>query len=167
MAQQLESGAARVVHHEEGNPIGSAEVARADELAVALEIGEADQMRSQHLDEPRGAAAVLDIRPAGLADGCQVEAVARGDEARFVRRKRVGLGCMLHDLVLPEVFVLGLLHGGREHELQVYVGHGLIFRGAHVNAERDAQVRKCRVRLRRAGSSSWSDLDKCQQLLSR
>jgi hypothetical protein len=26
--------------------------------------------------------------------------------------------------VLPEVFVLGLLHGGREHQLHVFVGHG-------------------------------------------
>jgi hypothetical protein len=24
----------------------------------------------------------------------------------------------------PEVFVLSLLHGGREHELHVFVGHG-------------------------------------------
>jgi hypothetical protein len=27
-------------------------------------------------------------------------------------------------LMSPEIFVLGLLHGGREHELHVFVGHG-------------------------------------------
>ena len=41
---------------------------------------------------------------------------ARGDEANFVGRERVGLGCILHDLVFPEVFVLSLLYAGREHE---------------------------------------------------
>jgi hypothetical protein len=29
--------------------------------------------------------------------------------------------------VLPEIFVLGLLHGGREHELHVFVCHGVFF----------------------------------------
>ena len=38
-----------IVHHEEGDPIGSAQVARADELTVALEISETDQVRSQNL----------------------------------------------------------------------------------------------------------------------
>jgi hypothetical protein len=51
--EQLEPGAERVVHHEEGNPIGGVEVARADKLAVALEISEADKIRSQHPYEPR------------------------------------------------------------------------------------------------------------------
>jgi hypothetical protein len=126
-AEQLEPGAARVVHHEEGNPIGDGEVARANKLAVALEIREADQIRSQNLYEPRRTAAVLHVGPACLAYGRQVEAVARGDEANFVRRERVGLGCILHDLVFPEVFVLSPLHSGREHELHVFVSHGVFF----------------------------------------
>jgi hypothetical protein len=42
VAKQLEPGAAWVVHHEEGNPIGDVEIACADKLAVALEIREAD-----------------------------------------------------------------------------------------------------------------------------
>jgi hypothetical protein len=36
VTEQLEPGAVRVVHQEEGNPIGDVEIARADQLAVAL-----------------------------------------------------------------------------------------------------------------------------------
>ncbi len=125
--EQLEPGAVRVVHHEEGDPIGDVKVARADELAVALEIREADQIRSKHLYEPRWTSAVLHIGPAGLADGRHVEAVARVNEVSLATRKQVSLGCVLHHLVLSEVFVLGLLHGGREHELHVFVGHSFYF----------------------------------------
>jgi hypothetical protein len=36
VTEQLEPRAVRVVHQEEGNPIGDVEIARADQLAVAL-----------------------------------------------------------------------------------------------------------------------------------
>ena len=127
VAEQLEPGAVRVVHHEEGHPIGDVKVARADKLAVAFEIREADKVRSQHLYESRWTSAVLHVGPACLAYGRHVEAVARGNEVSFATRERVGLGCILHDLVLSEVFVLGLLHGGREHELHVFVSHSVYF----------------------------------------
>jgi hypothetical protein len=45
---------------------------------------------------------VLDVRPACLTYGCHVEAVARDDETNLVKRARVGLGCILHDLVFPD-----------------------------------------------------------------
>ena len=91
---------------------------------LPFEIREADKIRSQHLDEPRRTSAVLHVGPARLAYGRHVEGIARGDEAGFVRRECVGLRCILQDLVLPEVFVLGALHRGREHELHVSVSHG-------------------------------------------
>src|SRR5271166_1715754 len=127
VAKQLEPGAVRVVHHEEGDPIGGIEVARADKLAVAFEIREADKVRSQHLYESRRTSAVLHVGPARLAYGRHVEAVARGNEVSFVTRERVGLGCVLHDLVLSEIFVLGLLHSGRERELHEFVSHSVYF----------------------------------------
>src|SRR5271165_168240 len=127
VAKQLEPGAVRVVHHEEGDPIGGIEVARADKLAVAFEIREADKVRSQHFYESRWTSAVLHVGPARLAYGRHVEAVARGNEVSFATRERVGLGCMLHNLVLSEVFVLGLLHSGRERELHEFVSHGVYF----------------------------------------
>ena len=70
---------------------------------------------------------MLQVGPASLTDGRHVETVARGDELDFVRRERVGLGRILYDLVLPEVFVLGLLHGRREDDLHVFCGHGVCF----------------------------------------
>src|SRR5271157_1642272 len=127
VAKQLEPGAVRVVHHEEGDPIGGIEVARADKLAVAFEIREADKVRSQHFYESRWTSAVLHVGPARLAYGRHVEAVARGDEVSFATRERVGLGCMLHSLVLSEVFVLGVLHSGRERELHEFVSHSVYF----------------------------------------
>jgi len=127
VAKQLEPGAVRVVHHEEGDPIGDIKVARADKLAITFEIREADKIRSQHLYESRWTSAVLQVGPARLAYGRHVEAVARSNEVSFTMRERVGLGGILHDLVLSEVFVLGLLHSGREHELHEFVGHGVYF----------------------------------------
>ena len=98
-----------------------------DKLTVALEISEADEIRSEHLCEPKWTSAVLHVGPPCLAYRCHIEAVARGDEVSFVGRERVGLGCVLHDLMLPEVFVLGLLDGRREHELHIFAGHGVYF----------------------------------------
>jgi hypothetical protein len=127
MAEQFEPCAVRVFHHKEGHPIGNADVARADQLAVTLEICEANEIRSQHLYETRWPAAVLDVRPACLADGRHVEAVARDDETNFVKRECVGLECILRSLVFAEVSVLRPLHSGREQELQVFVRHGVFF----------------------------------------
>ena len=47
VAQQFEPAAVRVVHHEKGDPISSAEIAGADQLAIALEIREANEIRPQ------------------------------------------------------------------------------------------------------------------------
>src|SRR5208282_6202080 len=94
VAKQLEPGAVRVVHHEEGHPIGGVEVARADKLAIAFEIREADKIRSQHFYESKWTSPVLQVGPACLAYGRHVEAVARGNEVSFATRKRVGLRCI-------------------------------------------------------------------------
>jgi len=50
------------VHHEEGHPIGYVEIARANKLAVALEIREANEIRSQHLYETKWTSAVLQVK---------------------------------------------------------------------------------------------------------
>ena len=125
VAEQFQAGAVRVVHHKKRNPIGSNKIARADQLAVALEVRETDKIRPQHFHEPGWAPAVLDVGPPCLADGRHVEAVARGNEVSLVGRERVGLGYILHDSVFTKVFVLGPLHGGREYELHVFVGHNV------------------------------------------
>src|SRR5580700_10225436 len=121
--EQLETSSVRVVHHEESNPIGGAEVTCTNKLAIALQIRKPDQVRSQHLYEPGGTSAVLNVGPPCLADGRHVKAVARGDESCFVRGERIRLGCALHGLMPPEVFVLGLLHRGCKHKLHIFAGH--------------------------------------------
>jgi hypothetical protein len=136
VTEQLEPGTRRVVHHEKGHPIGDAQITCADKLTVALEIREADKIRTQYLYESRWTSALLHGGPACLAHGRRVEAVARGNEVSFATRERVGLGCMLHDLVFSEVSVLGLLHGGCEHELHVFGGHGVYFFRGEVSRSR-------------------------------
>jgi hypothetical protein len=127
VAEQFQPGAVRIVHHEKSNPIGDVEIASANELAVALEICKANKIWPQHLYETRWTSTVLYVGPTRLAYGRYVETVARGDEASFVSRERVGLGGILHDFVFPEVFFLGPLHSGREHELQVFFSHSAFF----------------------------------------
>ena len=75
---------------------------------LPLKIREANEIGSQNLYESRWPAAMLHVRPAGLAYGRHVETIARGNETGFVTRERVGLRCILDHLVFPEVFVLGL-----------------------------------------------------------
>ncbi len=67
-AEDLQPGLVRVIHEEEGDPGVVLEVAERYVLLVAAEVGEADQLRVDDVDETRGAAAMLDIRPASLAD---------------------------------------------------------------------------------------------------
>ena len=64
------------------------------------------------MKETNRSAAMLYVRPAVFGDARHVEAVARGDKISFVVRELVGLGRIFHQLVLPEVFVLGPLPAG-------------------------------------------------------
>src|SRR5271154_3153012 len=95
-----------VVHHEERHSISDAEIACTDKLAVTLEIGESDEIRSEDFDESRGTSAVLQVGPACFTYGRHVEAVAGVNEVSFAPRERVSLRCALHRLMPSEVFVL-------------------------------------------------------------
>src|SRR3954471_8748612 len=80
VAQHLQAAPVRVVHQEQRYPVVALEVAEADILPVAEEVGEAERAVVKHLEEAWRAAAVLDVGPAGLAHRGHVEAVTRGDE---------------------------------------------------------------------------------------
>src|SRR6185369_1179737 len=66
-------------------------VAGAEELAIAAIVGERERVRIEDAEEARRAAAMLHVRPAGLADRPQVEAVACRDERGLVRTERVSV----------------------------------------------------------------------------
>ena len=74
--EDLEAGLVGVVHEEQGDAGVVFEIAETDVLLVAAKICEADEPRVDDTDEAVGAAAMLDVGPAGLADGGHVEAVA-------------------------------------------------------------------------------------------
>src|ERR1700751_2963757 len=113
----------RVIHHENGDSVVDAQISRAEKLAVAFEVREADQIRSQHLDESNWASAILYVRPAGLAYSRHVEAVAGRNEANFSRGEWIDVGRVSDNLVFSEVFVLRTLHRRGEDQLHVFLGH--------------------------------------------
>src|SRR5258708_16199074 len=79
-AQDLEAGLVGVVHEEEGYARVVFQISQADVLFVAAKIREADERWVDDANEAFGAAAMLHVGPAGLADGSHVEAVAALDE---------------------------------------------------------------------------------------
>ena len=84
-APHLHPPAVRVVHQEEERLRVLGQVAQRDVLAVAAEVGEAERVLVDHLQEPGRAAAVLDVRlPVGVR-GAQVEHVQVGEELGQVR----------------------------------------------------------------------------------
>lgn len=118
--QQLEPAAVEVVHDDQRNAIVLAEVAHAQVLHVAAEVGERERPRVQHLEEALGPAAVLHVRPARLADGGLEEMIGLGDELRLPRRQRVsaiGVGVQEGVLLPAAQFGLDLADGGREGDV--------------------------------------------------
>ncbi len=86
------------------------EVAQADVLFVSAQIREADQAGVDDADEALRAAAMLHVRPAGLADRSHVEAVTQGDEGLFVGAKCVSRpGAFSQALILSPAAVLLLM----------------------------------------------------------
>ena len=82
-SENFEAGLVGVVHEEEGYAIVMLEVAEADVLLVAAEVCETDEAWVDDVDEAFVTASVLDVGPAGLADGGHVEAVAGLNEGLF------------------------------------------------------------------------------------
>lgn len=128
VAEELEPPLMRVIHEDEGDAVVPAQIADADILAVAAEIGEAEGFVVQTFKEARRAAAMLDIGPAGFRDAGEIETVARGDEGALRLAQgiaRTGLG-RVEPLISPARAqrLLHRPHGRREHEVGEAVGHG-------------------------------------------
>src|ERR1700736_2617589 len=83
VGEDFQAGLIRVVHEEEGGAVVGTKVAGGDVLAVADDVGVGEGAVVEDLEEAGGAPAELDVGPAGLADGGDVEAVAGGDELFF------------------------------------------------------------------------------------
>ena len=66
--ENLETGLVGIVHEEEGYARIVIKVSQADVLLVAAEICEAEKGRIDDANEASGAAAMLHVGPAGLAD---------------------------------------------------------------------------------------------------
>ena len=89
MRENLQPPPVRIVHEDQRHaPIGG-EVTEADILAVAGEIRECERPVVDHAQETTRAAAMLDIRPAGLRYARHVETVAFGNEGYLILREAV------------------------------------------------------------------------------
>lgn|GEM_PF-3631547 len=74
VADDLEPSLVRIIHKEEGNAIVYSQVAGGEQLAVAFIIGEGKQSRINGPKEAAGAAAMLNVRPAVLAQSREIRA---------------------------------------------------------------------------------------------
>jgi hypothetical protein len=88
-SKDFETGLVRVIHEEQCHPRIVFQIAQADVLLVAAKVREADERRVDYVNEAFGAAAMLHVGPAGLADRGHVEAVAEGEEGLLVRAEGV------------------------------------------------------------------------------
>jgi len=127
VAEDFEAGLVGVVHEEEGNAIVVKEIAGADVLHVAAEVGESESGVVDDAEKALGAAAVLDVGPAGFADGGHVEAVASADEVLLGGAEAVaGAAGGFDALVLRATAMTALLifDEGGEGELCEAFSHG-------------------------------------------
>lgn len=124
MADELQALATGVVHEEERDAVVGGDVARREELAVAGEIGEAEGVRVEELQETARAAPVLNVGPAVGVDRGHVEAVASLNEHFLLCAHLVGAGSR-RDWLGPAIG--GLLREediGGEGGVDEVVGHG-------------------------------------------
>src|SRR5687767_3807362 len=89
VAEDLQSGSLGIIDQEERHAIVRRDIAGRDQLAVAAQVRKRERRRPDRLQKSRLAAAMLDVRPAMLADGGQVETVARADELALVEAERI------------------------------------------------------------------------------
>jgi hypothetical protein len=100
VAEDFQALPARVVHEEEGDAVVAVEIASAEELVVAFEIGEAELMGAEHFQEAGRAAAMLEAGPAVAVHG--------GSERRRRFRALRAAGCCLTGLLMGNTITIRL-----------------------------------------------------------
>ena len=119
---QFQPRLAGIVHREDGHAVVPREVALGDVLPVAAIIRETDGVVVQNLQESARPAAMLDVGPAGLGHGTEIDAAAAFKERRGFGVEPRGRLCVLARVdVAGSVSCLLRLHGGGEHQ----VGEGV------------------------------------------
>jgi hypothetical protein len=109
-AKDLEARLVGIVHEEKSDTRVVIEVSQADVLLIPAQIREAKKIRFNDADEAFRSAAMLYVRPAGLADRCHVEAVPQGNEGLFVGTKCVSRpGAFREALILSPAAMLLLM----------------------------------------------------------
>ena len=125
-APDLDAAAVGIIHQEDIGLVVLGQVAGGDVLAVAAEIGEAEGLVVEGLEETRGPTAMLDIGLALGGGGGQVEGVALAEERGEVFGDAVApAALLLHAGVAgaaAEPF-LERLDGGREGDVADRAGH--------------------------------------------
>lgn len=100
VAENFKACLVGVVHEEKGSFIAGAEVSGGNVLAVAGDVGVGEGVIVEDAEEAGGASSKLDIGPAGLAYGGDIEAVAGGDEGFFIVGEGVVSGAALGQLFI-------------------------------------------------------------------
>ena len=126
MGENLQPPAVRVIHQDQRDARIGGEIAEADILPIAGEIRERQRPVVDHAQEAARAAAMLDVRPAGLRDARHVEAVAFGDKGHLVVGEAVERAVAFEILPQMRAGILRLrrLDAGRDRDVQKSVRHG-------------------------------------------
>src|SRR5688572_27955379 len=123
MAEDSQALATRIVHEKKGHAIARRQVARAQKLAVAFEVGKAERLRVEHFQESHWTTAMLHVWPAVACNRRHVKTVAPGDEFRFLRGERVALRLRRYELRTPVIMLLRGKHFRSEMSFKVSAGH--------------------------------------------
>jgi hypothetical protein len=126
MAPELDAARLRVIEEEQADPVVLGEIAHGQELLIPREIGESQAVLVEHFEEPLGAAAMLEMRPARGVGRCDEEAVALGDEGDELGRQRVahiGACFEARRMLARAIAALRLLDRIGESELGESAGH--------------------------------------------
>src|ERR1700733_2057296 len=99
-AQNLQPHLRCIIHQEQRHAVVVPEIADADVLLVAPQIGEAQRLIVDDAQKTLLPAAILDIWPSRLAHRGPIKAVARGDKLLLARPQPVSwIGRLLYALV--------------------------------------------------------------------
>src|SRR5262245_37741334 len=116
MRVDFEAGAARVVHQDQRRAIVAGQIANADVLTIAAIVGESQRLLIHDLEEAARTAPMLDVGPTRLRNRRHVEAVAIGNERRFVLSEMIELAVpleVLPDAIRAQLGLYGPNAGGR------------------------------------------------------
>ena len=121
----FQPGTARVIHQKQTGPIAAAQVAGGDVLPITGKIRHRQGGVIQQMQKARRAAAMLNIGPAGLRKGGQIEAVAGGNHRLLAGAEALTPALAMRRLpqLIAAHFMLDSHHVRRHGDIKKFCWH--------------------------------------------